>query len=57
MKMMYVQVAITLKDDADAQAVYEDMDYSFTDPAILDTELRDVTVVNDTSILHIKGNS
>lgn len=44
--IMYVQVAITLKDDADAQAVFEEMDYSFTDPAILDTELRDVTVVN-----------
>ena len=54
--IMYVKVAITLKDDADALTVFENMDYSFTDPAILDTELRDVTVVSDTTILHIKGN-
>jgi len=45
--IMYVKVAITLKDDADAQAVFENMDYSFTDPAILDTELQDVSVVNE----------
>jgi len=44
--IMYVKVAITLKDDADAQAVFENMDYSFTDPAILDTELQDISVVN-----------
>jgi len=46
--IMYVQVAITLRDDADPQEVFENMDYEFTDPAILDTELRDVSIVTDT---------
>lgn len=52
--IMYVQVAITLKDDADALAVFENMDYSFTDPEILDTELGDVTVVDNEIIRRIK---
>lgn len=51
--IMYVQVAITLKDNADALAVFENMDYSFTDPDILDTELRNVTVVNGPYIIRM----
>ncbi len=53
--IMYVQVAITLKDDADPNAVFENMDYSFSDPGILGTELLQVTVVNETEIRHIVG--
>lgn len=54
--IMYVRVAITLKDDCDPMAVFEDMDYSFTDDAILDTELQDVTVVNGQEIRHMIWN-
>lgn len=52
--IMYVQVAITLKDDADPDEVFENMDYEFTDPDIVDTELRDVTVVHGSEIRRMK---
>lgn len=55
--IMYVRVAITLKEDCDPQAVFEDMDYSFDDPAILDTELQDVTVVDGHNIRHMVDGS
>lgn len=54
--IMYVRVAITLKNGCDPLAVFEDMDYSFTDPAILDTELQDVTVVDGPEIRHMIWN-
>lgn len=45
--VIYVKVAIIIADGADPNEVVEDMDYSFSHPAIIETEIRDVDVLVD----------
>lgn len=46
-KSFTVEVRITISDDADPHEVAQEMDYGFTHDAIVDTEIRDVTVPDD----------
>jgi len=51
--IMRVTAVITLRDDCDPQEVFENMDYNFSDPAIVNTELTDVEVETPTEIRDI----
>ena len=41
-KIVEITVKLVLKEDADVQEVVSEMDYQFTHPAIVDTEVVDV---------------
>lgn len=45
--VIYVKVAVILAQGADANDVIADMDYSFIHPDIVETEIRDVEIIED----------
>jgi len=50
MKTIYVEVAVSIEDDADAQETISECDYSFTGDGIISTEIIGVTDENQKNV-------
>jgi len=48
MKVAYITIKVVLKDDANADTVSSEMDYSLTHPDIVETEVMGVQETEDT---------